>query len=164
MELLYRVDEADNVLGSIEREEAHKNDVLHRSVVIFLLRGDGDVLVQWRSAEKKNFPSCYECSASGHVTFGETYEQAAKRELQEETGVSARVEYLGKYTHDHPPEHEMIAVFCARSDAAIKLDRSETESAKFYAPGKLDEIISSGRAAPWFEGAWGIARDRLQRK
>lgn len=162
-ELLYKVDKRDRILGSVEKDEAHEKGILHRSGVVFLMRSDDKILVQWRSGKKKTFPNCYECSASFHVTFGETYKQAAERELKEEIGVTARVHYLGKFTHFDYPENGTVAVFSARSDGKITLDSNETDYIRFYSVSRIDQIARSDKAAPWFKGAWDIARDKIKR-
>src|SRR5260370_42126101 len=71
--------------------------------MIFLARSDGKILLQRRSPNNKIFPNCWDSSSSFHVTFGESYEQAARRELREETAVSALFEYLGKFWCHVPP-------------------------------------------------------------
>src|SRR6266581_154450 len=85
LELLYHVTKEDSVLGSVERSTAHRDQILHRSGMIFLARFDGRILLQHRSPNKTIFPDCWDSSSSFHVTFGETYEQAARRELTQET-------------------------------------------------------------------------------
>ena len=82
----------------------------------FLIRSDGKILIQYRNKEKETYPDCYDASSSFHVTFGESYEEAARRELGEETGVDAPLEYLTKFTHHDPPENEIVAVFACYSD------------------------------------------------
>ncbi|MGA3020554.1 MAG: NUDIX domain-containing protein [Candidatus Micrarchaeales archaeon] len=161
MELLYKINENDEVLGSVERDKAHADCILHRSGVIFLANGKGEILVQWRSERKKTFPGCYECSVSFHVTFGESYEEAARRELKEEIGVSAPIHYVGKFTYLAPPENEMVAVFISHSDDEVELDKEEMDSARFYPRKEVEKIAKSEKAAPWFRSAWEIAKDKL---
>jgi isopentenyldiphosphate isomerase len=98
-ELLYRVSEDDSILGPVERSIAHRDQILHRSGMIFLIRSDGKILLQQRSLTRATFPGCWDSSGSFHVTFGESYEQAARRELFEETGVSAKITYRGKFSY-----------------------------------------------------------------
>lgn len=75
-----------------------------------------------REARRRRiFPDRYDCSCAFHVTFGETYEEAAKRELREETGISGRLEYLGKFSHQDPPENQIVAVFNCKSNAPVGL-------------------------------------------
>ena len=96
-ELLYHVNEDDEVLGSIGRSEAHSKELLHRSGMVFLMNSEGKILINKRSSEKKIFPSCYDSSASFHVTFKETYEDAAKREALEEINMEAPLKYIAGY-------------------------------------------------------------------
>ena len=75
------IDEDDNVIGTIEKEEAHKKGLLHRVAAVFLTSA-ASILVQYREDERMDH------SAAGHVEIGETYKEAAIRELEEELGVS----------------------------------------------------------------------------
>ncbi len=160
-ELLYRVTPDDTVEGSVDRDRAHAEGVLHRSGIVFLRRSNGQILVQHRSPSKRIFPDRYDCSAAFHVTFGESYEEAAVRELREETGVSAPVRRLGKFTHHDPPEHQIVAVFACESDAPIELDPTESTGFEFRTTAEVDEIVKSGRITPWLRDGWPLARDRL---
>ena len=132
MELLYHVTKEDSVLGSVERSTAHRDQILHRSGMIFVIRSDGRILLQHRSPSKTIFPDCWDSSSSFHVTFGESYEQAAKRELEEETGVSAPLKYLGKFSYPVPPENEIVALFSCKSDDPIGIDHVESSEASFH--------------------------------
>lgn len=76
------VDEDDNIIGTIEKEEAHRQGLLHRVAAIYLTNKQGEILVQVRDDGR------IEHSASGHVEISETYLDAAKRELEEELGVT----------------------------------------------------------------------------
>lgn len=161
MEMLYKVNEKDEVLGSIERNKAHKQGVLHRSGVIYLFRPDGQLLIQHRSKAKETFPDCYDSSAAFHVTYGESYEQAAKRELKEETGISAPLKYVGKFTHFDPPENEIVAVFVTQSNDKIKIDKKEASSATFYPKERVAKMATSKKASPWFRDSWKIIEQSL---
>src|SRR5213080_1927053 len=46
----------DSVLGSIERSNAHLDQILHRSGIIFLIRSYGKILLQSRSSSSATFP------------------------------------------------------------------------------------------------------------
>jgi isopentenyldiphosphate isomerase len=148
----------DSVLGSIERSKAHLEQTLHRSGMIFLVRHDGKILLQRRSPSS-TFPGCWDSSSSFHVTFGETYEQAARRELKEETGVSATLTYLGKFTYHVPPENEIVAVFSCKSDDPIRIDKAESSEVSFHARDEVNVIVASEVAAPWLGRGWKILTD-----
>jgi isopentenyl-diphosphate Delta-isomerase len=147
-ELLYHVTKDDTVLGSIDRSVAHRDQVLHRSGMIFLIRSYGKILLQHRSATRAKFPSCWDSSSSFHVTFGESYEQAAKRELKEETGLTARPTYLGRFSYHVAPENEIVAVFSCKSDDPIRINRAESFEGSFYTQDEVDVIAATDAAAP----------------
>lgn len=161
VEFLYRVTAEDTVEGSVERDRAHAEGVLHRSGVVFLKRSDGGILIQHRSPSKRIFPDRYDCSAAFHVTFGETYEAAAERELKEEAGVSAPVQWAGKFTHHDPPEHQIVGVFTTFSDAPIHIDPSESTGHEFRTKPEVDDIVAGGHVTPWLRDGWPLVRNLL---
>lgn len=82
------VDEHDNVIGSGTREEVWKTGTYHRIAKIFLFNPKGETLIQKRSMERVSNPGRWDHSAAGHVDEGETYEEAAYREMNEEIGIT----------------------------------------------------------------------------
>ena len=64
-------------------------EIVHGSGVI-LIRKDGAVLVQHRDNNPKIHDSDLWCYPGGKVEKEESFEEAARRELQEETGYHAR--------------------------------------------------------------------------
>ena len=158
-ELLYHVTNDDSVLGSVERSVTHRDQILHRSGMIFLIRSDSRILLQHRSATRATFPGSWDSSSSFHVTFGESYQQAAERELTEETGVSTQPTYLGKFSYHVPPENEIVAVFSCYSDDPIKIDQAESSEASFHTRDEVDAIAASEAAAPWLREGRKILAD-----
>lgn len=160
-ELLFHVDERDNVLGSIDRDEAHRTESLHRSGMVFLVNSTDKVLVHHRSPSKATFPDCWDASSTFHVTYGETYEVAAERELFEELGVTDPVEFIGKFVHHDSPEYQIVAVFVCKSDQEIVMDRNEMVEIKFLSKQNVENVLSSEKVTPWFRGGWKIFGEHL---
>ncbi|MDC0948765.1 NUDIX domain-containing protein [Gammaproteobacteria bacterium] len=88
-ERLPLVSALDRQLGEIGRGEAHRRGLRHRSVHILLFRGNGDLVLQRRALDRAVAPGLLDSSAAGHVAAGESYIDAARRELNEELGVLA---------------------------------------------------------------------------
>ncbi|NEA44536.1 NUDIX domain-containing protein [Streptomyces sp. SID11385] len=87
-ELVERVDERDRASGVVvSRREATAEGWLHRIAVTVCRDERGRVLVHRRAERLPRFPGRYEVVVGGAVTAGESYEQAAARELAEELGV-----------------------------------------------------------------------------
>ena len=145
----------------MERDWAHTKEILHRSGIVFLTRSDGKVLLQHRSPKKKIFPDCFDSSCAFHVTFGESYEQAAARELTEEIGISAPLTYLGKFSHHDTPENQMVAVFSCSSDQTLEVDENEVSRASFYTREEVDNIVASQRITPWLRDGWKLKTQTL---
>ncbi len=161
MEQVVHVSPDDSVLGPIERDRAHLEGLLHRSGMVFISRSDGSVLLQHRSPEKKTFPNRYDASCAFHVAYGESYPEAAMRELAEETGISAPLTFVSKFVHHDPPEHQIVAIFMGRSDAPVQIDPAESSGYEFLSPGEVDEILRNGRITPWLRDGWPLVRARL---
>ncbi|MDD3088078.1 MAG: NUDIX domain-containing protein, partial [Candidatus Omnitrophica bacterium] len=66
------------------RDLCHKDGTWHRSVFMILVDETGKILVQVRSDDKKFFPGCRDCSASGHAGLAVEYIEAAANETEEE--------------------------------------------------------------------------------
>ena len=147
-EMLYHVDENDEVLGSVGRSDAHLQGLLHRSGMMFLANSQDKVLINMRSSKKETFPSCYDSSVSFHVTYGETYEDSAKRETLEEISIEASLRYIGKFIHKDPPEYQIVSVFLCISDIEPIIDHEEFSSHRFYSITEVERIIKNSKITP----------------
>ncbi|GCD47458.1 NUDIX hydrolase [Streptomyces paromomycinus] len=88
-ELVDRVDEQDRVVGVADRAEAIRKGWLHRVATVVCRDRAGRILVHRRPADVSRFPNQYNWLIGGAVNAGESYEEAAVRELSEELGVRA---------------------------------------------------------------------------
>ncbi len=81
------VDANDHPSGSATIQEALQNGLYHRIVRVVAEDTEGNVLLQKRSHRVSTYKDCWDHTAGGYVDVGESYEMAAKRELQEEIGI-----------------------------------------------------------------------------
>lgn len=105
-ELLDIVDEHDRVVGQARRGEAMARRLRHRAVFVLARDAGGRIFVHRRTAGKLVFPSLYDMFVGGVVGAGESYEDAALREAEEELGVRGlpRPVPLFKFLYE-TPEH-----------------------------------------------------------
>lgn len=96
-ELVERVDEWDRVLGVVERGEAIERGWLHRVATVVCRDARGRVLVHRRARGMSRFPGQYNWLLGGAAAVGESYEEAAGRELAEELGVRVPVRFVFKF-------------------------------------------------------------------
>lgn len=92
------VDETDKVLRTVPRAEAEKSGDRVRGVHVILVNDAGELLVQWRRADKKMYPRTFTASAAGMLSSGEDYAVGALREMMEELGVVTKLKRVGKYS------------------------------------------------------------------
>lgn len=137
------VDENDNVIGKATRKECHSNrNLIHRSVYVFVVNSDNEVFLQKRSMSKDLYPGFFTASATGHVDYGEDYDEAAKRELKEELGIDAPLFRLGKVSSFTENEREISMLYMCRFDGLIRFNQKEIAEGGFFS---VDEIESSLR-------------------
>jgi isopentenyldiphosphate isomerase len=86
-ELVDVVDEHDRVVDVVPRARMRAERLMHRCVFIAVVHPDGRLLVHQRSPHKDIWPGWWDLAVGGVVGAGETYDEAAQRELAEEVGI-----------------------------------------------------------------------------
>ncbi|MFE5615900.1 NUDIX hydrolase [Streptomyces sp. NPDC056463] len=101
-EILDVVDENDEVVGRAPRAEVYARGLIHRCTFILVRDAEDRIFVHRRTPVKLVYPSMYDMFVGGVVGAGETYDDAALREAEEELGVSGlpRPEPLFRFLHD----------------------------------------------------------------
>ncbi|MEU9187733.1 NUDIX domain-containing protein [Streptomyces sp. NPDC048484] len=92
-----RVDEQDRVMGVVDRGEAIRRGWLHRVATVVCRDTDGRILVHRRPESASRFAGQYSWLLGGAVEAGESYADAAVRELSEELGTRATLRFAFKY-------------------------------------------------------------------
>ena len=91
------------------------------------------------------------CGPGGHIEAGETPEQAALRETQEEFGITpTELIHLGNTSGVVKPYLPSEIYLCTEYDGAPKADGDEMEFAQFMEPAKVLSLIDAGVAFPPF--------------
>lgn len=101
-EVLDVVDEHDEVIGQAPRAEVYARGLIHRCAFILVRDAEGRIFVHRRTPTKLVYPSMYDMFVGGVVGAGESYDDAALREAEEELGVSGlpRPEPLFRFLYD----------------------------------------------------------------
>jgi isopentenyldiphosphate isomerase len=94
-EMVDIVDDHDQVIRTVSRREMRAGRLMHRAVFIAVVHPDGRLLVHRRSESKDLWPGWWDIAVGGVVAAGESYEDAARREVAEEIGVPTEPEPIG---------------------------------------------------------------------
>ncbi len=101
------VDEADNVIGSMDKLEAHQKGVLHRAFSIILYK-DTRVLLQQRSMVKYHSAGLWTNTCCSHPRENESVLDAANRRLMEEMGVQCALRHSFSFIYKGELENGLI--------------------------------------------------------
>ncbi len=132
------VDEHDRVTGQKSRFEVHRQKLLHRAIHVFVFNQAGELFLQRRSKWKDTHPLRWDSSAAGHVNAGQTYDETAAREIEEELGVSAEVESHWIIAPGVATGWEHVRLYRAQHDGPFHLNLAELDGGGFFTPGQID--------------------------
>jgi isopentenyldiphosphate isomerase len=156
-ELLTRVADDDSViLGPVERRLVHGNPALvHRSAHVLILHpAEGTLLLQKRSEHKDTQPGKWDTSVGGHVSFGQSYEEAALREAGEELGItlkSADLEFLHFLRFRSALESENTATYLCLHAGPFRPDPDEVSALRFWTRAAIEAALGTDTFTPSFE-------------
>ncbi|GAA0700595.1 NUDIX hydrolase YfcD [Kitasatospora atroaurantiaca] len=112
----------------------------------------GRVLVYRRPSRAAVFPGHYDVLVGGSVRAGETYAQAAARELAEELGIRPTLREIFRTRHASPAGPCWLTVHQAEAGEPLQTDPREIAWCSFLAPelalaGALQPFVPAGRQA-----------------
>jgi len=116
------VDKEDEPTGEVGEKLAshHSNTKLHAAFSCYVFNEKGEFLITKRASVKKVWPNVWTNTCCGHPGPGESREDAIKRRLQYELGMTVKSIRLivPKYIYKTPPyngiiEHEFCPVYVA---------------------------------------------------
>jgi isopentenyldiphosphate isomerase len=138
-ELLEVVNEKGEILKTLPRSEIHGNpSLIHRVVHVLVFNSKGELFLQKRSMNKDVAPGKWDTSVGGHINSGESLDEAVKREMEEELGItSCEPEFLYTYIHTNSYESELVYTYTCVHDGELHFNKDEIDQVR---PWTLDEI------------------------
>jgi 8-oxo-dGTP pyrophosphatase MutT (NUDIX family) len=111
----------------------------HRATYILVFNSHGKLFVQERTMTKDIFPGFYDVVSGGVVQDGETYDESALRELEEEMGIKdVPLTYLFEFPYEDDNFKLWGRAYKCVYDGEIVLQEEEVKSGAFY---RIPEIL-----------------------
>jgi isopentenyldiphosphate isomerase len=146
-ELVAIVDERNRVVGAVSRREMRAGNLPHRATYVLVFNSRGELYVQKRTRSKDVFPGYYDVAAGGVILTGESYEEGALRELEEELGIRGiPLTRLFDFSYKDEAVKVWGAVFSCVYDGEMALQQAEVESGAFLA---VDEVFRLAATEPF---------------
>lgn len=142
MEEVILVNTDNEVLGYMEKMEAHEKGLLHRAFSIFIFNTKGEILLQKRAISKYHSGGLWTNTCCSHPRKNESFLDAANRRLSEEMGMSCVLNEVFSFIYkaeldNNLTEHEYDQVLFGTTDQIPVLNKAEAEDYKYIKPDQL---------------------------
>lgn len=148
MEKVEVIDDNGNVLRIVSRKEAIEKNLKHKAAFVIVKNSNNEFYITQRKNTKRVYPSLWVTGAGGAVNAGESYEEAAHRELLEELGFDSDIIYLFDFDHTSDVNNYKAKVFVTTYDGEISIDSKESEQGKWVSEKELIEYMDKDLICP----------------
>ncbi len=147
------VDEEGRILGKALRSYCHHGSkTLHPVVHLHLLGSDHTIFLQKRAITKLVQPGKWDTAVGGHIAYGETIEEALKREALEEIGLqNFEAQPALKYRWNSEVESELVYCFISYQGRPNAVSSAEISEGKFWKYTAVERNLGHGIFTPNFE-------------
>lgn len=168
MEHLILVNEHDEMVGTMEKMEAHQKAMLHRAFSIFIFNSKGEMLIQQRAEEKYHCGGLWTNTCCSHPRPEEETVVAARRRLQEELGFTTPLKKVFDFVYKAPftnglTEYEFDHVFFGEYEGDLRPDPKEVAAVRYLSVNTIRSMMEEEptQFTPWFHIAFPKMMDWL---
>ena len=104
-EFVILVDQNDQEIGEMEKQEAHVLNKKHRAFSVFLFDENNNMILQQRADSKYHSPGLWTNACCGHPRPNETTINAAKRRTFEEMGIQVDIHEVFEISYEEKLEN-----------------------------------------------------------
>ena len=155
------VDEQGKVTGQAPRSQVHNGSkLLHPVVHLHVINHNKAILLQKRPLSKQIQPGKWDTSVGGHISAGETLEQALQKEAFEEIGLvgfSAKLQKVYKWESE--VEAELVYLFTTFDFKNVKIQSNEVDEIRFWTKNQIENQLGKNVFTPNFEYEFGMLKE-----
>ncbi|MFM8389113.1 MAG: NUDIX hydrolase [Actinomycetota bacterium] len=148
MELVDIIDANDRVIDTVPRSVMRGNVLRHRAVFIVVRDSAGRVLIHRRSEHKDIWPGWWDMAIGGVVASGESYDDAARRELWEEAGIGATPVFVSAGAYGDTEVNLIGRCYEVCHDGEVEPRDGEVAEFRWVSTEELRRLVAEERFLP----------------
>lgn len=141
-EVIEIVDDGGVVTGTAPRAVVRSQNLWHRTAFVIVRSSAGDVLAHRRALTRPLAPGWWDLGFGGACDIGESWQDAATRELWEEAGITTPLHHLSAYRWDGNETREVGHLFETCCDGPFTHPADEVEETRFVPMEELESFIA----------------------
>lgn len=147
------VNEEGETIGKATRRECHSGSKqLHPVIHLHIFNDAGELYLQKRSMNKDIQPGKWDTAVGGHIDYGETVEEALRREVREELGITEFTpQFMTRYIFESAIEKELVNTFRTVYNEEIQPDTEELDGGRFWLMEDIKTNLGKNVFTPNFE-------------
>ncbi|CAM3523953.1 isopentenyl-diphosphate Delta-isomerase [Aequorivita lipolytica] len=150
------VNERDEKIGLMPKQEAHEKGVLHRAFSVFVFNTKNELMLQQRALHKYHSPGLWTNTCCSHQRDGESSLEAGKRRLFEEMGFTTNLKETTTFIYKAPfdnglTEHELDHIMVGNYEETPQINPEEVAAWKWM---DLEEVKIDIENNPEIYTAW----------
>lgn len=157
-EFVILVDDQNNEIGVMEKQEAHEKALLHRAFSVFIFNDKGELLLQQRALTKYHSAGLWTNTCCSHPRVGEQTKDAAKRRLKEEMGIEVELTERFSFIYKAPfsnglTEHELDFIYTGIYDQNPEINKQEVNNYRWLSLKEVQQEIAAypEKYTAWFK-------------
>ena len=152
------VNEKDEQIGLMPKQEAHEKAVLHRAFSVFIFNNKKELMLQQRALHKYHSPGLWTNTCCSHQRDGESSLTAGTRRLQEEMGFVTELKETTSFIYKAPfenglTEYEYDHILVGNYNEEPQLNSEEVAAWKWMPMDTIKEDIKNNPEdyTAWFK-------------
>ncbi|MDR2915804.1 MAG: NUDIX domain-containing protein [Tannerella sp.] len=152
-ELFPLVNNKGEMIGKATRRECHSGTKwLHPVVHLHVFNEKEELYLQKRSMNKDIQPGKWDTAIGGHIDYGETVEEALRREAREELNITEFIpEKITSYIFESAIEKELVNTFRTTYSGTMIPDCNELSDGRFWTIDEITLNLGKNIFTPNFE-------------